>query len=411
MAPWAGIAFRQIVASATATELGSISAAARALDLAQSSVSRELRALEEALGVPLHQRAGNATRATEAGRLLAPRFAYMSAHLRGAAAQLARHVGRPETESAALRFLVDLRVHRAGQLLTLQESRSIRAAAALLGISADAVRKILRETRQRLAFALFERREGGRLQPTVEGEILLARIRVLCREVAHAAADLAAMTGRRGGLLAIGCLPSGASLIPPAVCRTLELHPHIQARLVEGTYDDLIHKLQSGHLDVVVGGLPPAARFADLHLESLFEDRLGVFARAGHPLATHRRLRSADFARYRWIMPERGAVAEPVLEVLLERAGIHPHLPRLEYSSIVALHGLLQSGDMLALGSRSQLQGELRAGQVIELACPLPASSWPCGVISRAAAPPSVAMNAFIESLRSMIRDHTPPSG
>jgi len=172
------------------------------------------------------------------------------------------------------------------------------------------------------------------------------------------------------------------------------------------TYDELIYRLQSEYVDVVVGGLPPAARFADLHLEPLFEDRLSVFARARHPLATRRRRRGTELSRYRWIVPERSSVAEPMLEVLLERAGIHAQLPKLEYASIVAVNGMLQSGDMLAVGSRSQLQEELRAGRVIELSYPLPAAPWPCGVISRAAAPPSVAMHAFLEILRAMIRGH-----
>jgi DNA-binding transcriptional LysR family regulator len=56
-----------------AAELGSFTAAARALGLSQAAVSQRVHALEQALGVPLFHRQAGRVQLTEAGRLLHPR--------------------------------------------------------------------------------------------------------------------------------------------------------------------------------------------------------------------------------------------------------------------------------------------------------------------------------------------------
>ncbi len=72
---WQAIKFdwTQVRAFVATAELGSLSAAARALGLTQPTLGRQVTALEETLGVTLFERAGRSLRMTQAGRdLLAP---------------------------------------------------------------------------------------------------------------------------------------------------------------------------------------------------------------------------------------------------------------------------------------------------------------------------------------------------
>src|SRR6516225_8763082 len=55
-----------------AAELGSFTAAARALKLTQAAVSQRIQALEQDLGVPLFYRQGGKAALTEAGQVLYP---------------------------------------------------------------------------------------------------------------------------------------------------------------------------------------------------------------------------------------------------------------------------------------------------------------------------------------------------
>src|SRR6202034_2699700 len=75
---------------------GSVTAAARALNYAQPSVSHHLSRLEAETGALLTQRAGRGVRLTDAGRLLAERAEEILGRLDAAENELAAHVGLRE---------------------------------------------------------------------------------------------------------------------------------------------------------------------------------------------------------------------------------------------------------------------------------------------------------------------------
>src|SRR5215469_13295016 len=72
---------------------GSVTAAARALNYAQPSVSHHIARLEAETGTPLLERVGRGIRLTEAGQLLAERAEEIIGRLDSAEAELAAHVG------------------------------------------------------------------------------------------------------------------------------------------------------------------------------------------------------------------------------------------------------------------------------------------------------------------------------
>jgi DNA-binding transcriptional LysR family regulator len=75
---------------------GSVTAAARALNYAQPSVSHHIARLEAETGTRLLERVGRGIRLTEAGRLLAERAEEIIGRLDSAEAELAAHVGLRE---------------------------------------------------------------------------------------------------------------------------------------------------------------------------------------------------------------------------------------------------------------------------------------------------------------------------
>ena len=92
---------------------GSVTAAARALNYAQPSVSHHLARLEAETGIKLIQRAGRGIRLTDAGRLLAERAAEVIGRL-DAAEKRAGRVHRAAGRAAAARGVpVRARHHRA----------------------------------------------------------------------------------------------------------------------------------------------------------------------------------------------------------------------------------------------------------------------------------------------------------
>src|SRR5437763_13409784 len=76
---------QQLTYFLAAAEIGSFSAAADSLHMAQPSLSEQIRRLEAELGVPLFVRAGRGLELTDAGRLLRPHAERTLADARAAA--------------------------------------------------------------------------------------------------------------------------------------------------------------------------------------------------------------------------------------------------------------------------------------------------------------------------------------
>ena len=83
---------------------GSVTAAARALNYAQPSVSHHLARLEAETGTRLVERSGRGVRLTDAGRLLAGRAEEILGRLDAAEQELAAHVGQREERIRAASF-------------------------------------------------------------------------------------------------------------------------------------------------------------------------------------------------------------------------------------------------------------------------------------------------------------------
>lgn len=304
-------------------------------------------------------------------------------------------------------FLANASTKRLRQLVALLDLGAIEVAAARLGVSRDAVYKSLREAEHQLEVPLFHHLAAGRFVATPEGRVLLTRIKLMLAEMRHALEDVAQLRGRTEGRLSIGCLPSMASrIVPDATAEVLRRAPQLSVALIEGSYDELMEGLQSGEIDVIVGGLAPARDFPDVRTIPLIDDRVVIFGRAAHPLARRRRkLSSADFKAIRWVLPMRKALPKPAFESLLAQAGIRPALPIVENASIAALNGLLATSDMLTVGSALQMQIEAERGVLREIPFRLTADVWQTGIVLRESTAPSPAARIFIEALTNRARE------
>lgn len=409
------LGMRQIRCVTKVADVGNVTRAAALLRKSQGAVSKAIAQAERVLGAGLFaagrgvadQRApenaavrrvlarGGQLVLTEAGALVVARFRAIEA--------LA--AATPAASRVAQQFLTNASTKRLQQLVALLDLGSIEAAAARLGVSRDAVYKSLREAEHTLEMPLFHHLAAGRFVATPEGRVLLTRIKLMLAEMTHALEDVAELRGRTEGRLTIGCLPSMAShIVPDATAEVLRRAPQLSVALIEGAYDELMEGLQSGEIDVIVGGLAPARDFPDVRTIALIDDRLVIFGRAGHPLARRRKLSSADFKGIRWILPMRGSVAKPAFESLLARAGIRPAVPIVENASIIALNGLLATSDMLTVGSALQMQVEAERGVLREIPFRLTAEIWQTGIVLRESTVPSPAARLFVEVLQNHVR-------
>jgi LysR family transcriptional regulator of gallate degradation len=387
--PDEALGMRQILCVTRVAAVANVTRAAALLGKSQGAVSKAIAQAERVLGAPLFAGARGQMLPTDAGTLVIARF---------------RAIERLATGPAD-HFLANASTKRLQQLVALLDLGSIEGAAARLGISRDAVYKSVRETEHLLDAPLFHHLAAGRFIATPAGRALLTRTKLILAEMRHALEDVAELRGRTEGRLSIGCLPSMAShIVPDATAEVLRRAPQLSAALIEGSYDELMDSLQSGEIDVIVGGLAPARDFPDVRTIPLIDDRIVIFGRAGHPLARKRKLSSTDFKSIRWILPMRKSLPKPAFESLLAQAGIRPSLPIIENASTIALNGLLARSDMLTVGSALQMQVEKERGILTEIPFRLTTEVWQTGLVLRESTAPSPAARLFIEIMRERAR-------
>jgi len=403
-----GINLRHLRAFSAVAAAGSVAGAAEALYRVASGVTRAISELETALGRPLFERRARGMALNAHGALVLVRAQRIEREFEDARTQLAaRGVGA----SADVRSLFGaiLNGRRLAVIASLADKRSMPAVAHEFGISQPAISGALKDLEGGLGVPLFERKARG-LLPTPAGEIVAFHFKRVLAELRHIGPDIAASEGRLQGCVMVGALPLGRThVLPMAIARLLSQHPGLHVATVESPYEALAAMLRSGDIDFILGALRPPQDVPDLQQQALFEDRIAVIARAGHPLARAGQCIDFDALRQaQWALSRKGAPAREMLERFFAQARQAPLVPAVETGDLAVLRGLLLESDMLTAISPHQLRYEIRDASLVVLDFPLDATRRQIGLTQRQgafASPGARALMAQIEQVVSQSAD------
>ncbi|KAA9157804.1 LysR family transcriptional regulator [Amycolatopsis acidicola] len=365
----------------------SMAEAARALYRSRAAVSRAVGDLETALGTRLFDRHGTGLELTATGRLALARAGRIDAEL-AQAARICRARTGTLYDGRRLQLVV--------QLVAL---RSVSRAAVATGLSQSGASMALSRLESTLGVPLFERAKNG-VVPSDAAVHLAVHARRTFAELRHLHSDIASIAGVPSGSVVVGALPLGRTqVLPEALAEALNGRPGLRVTTVESHYDHLVGELHSGDIDIVVGVTREGSDDSGLVREPLFTDRLVVLAGAGHPLAG-RRVRAAELAGERWILPREGSPSRRLFVDAFHSAGFPPPRPVVESADLGVVRRLLSSGEVLALASARQYFFELSSGLVTELDVDLPPMTREVALLLRSGAEQSPATSAVIEALR-----------
>ncbi|MCC7488706.1 MAG: LysR family transcriptional regulator [Gammaproteobacteria bacterium] len=295
------------------------------------------------------------------------------------------------------RVLNRVRLRQLALLLALQEQGTLSAAAREMGMSQPAATKMLRELESALGYRLFERVARG-LQLTAAGQTTLAHVRAVRGTLQALLRDLAAASGR--GSLSVGSIMAPSpTILTQAVKATQEALAGLTIRITIDTSERLVERLELGHLDLVVGRLPEGHSRRDFRVELLAQEALAIVASPGHALARRRRLRVADLAAGRWVLPPRDTPARELLEREFRLANLDMPAGPVETPAIFTTANLVVGGDHLALLPLSVARQFADNGMMVILPLALSARLEPFGTILRRGRPVSAAARHFLETI------------
>jgi LysR family transcriptional regulator of gallate degradation len=397
------INLRHLHAFLSVSSAGSVARAADALFRVSSAVTRSVAELEASLGTPLFERRARGMLLNAYGELVLLRARRIELEFAAARISLEALKGGNGAVDARSLFPAMLNGRRLAVFASLAEKHNMPAVAREFGITQPAISASLKDLESRLGLALFERSAQG-VTPTDAGALLAFHFKRVLSELRHLAPDIAAVKGTLLGTVNIGALPLGRTLLlPSAIAAVLAAHPGLRVTTVESPYEVLAAGLRSGDIDFILGALRPPQAGKDLHQEALFEDRISVIARAGHPLLRRRRIGFDDLQRARWVLSRQGSPSRELLERSFREAAQALPAPAVETGDLAILRGLLLQSDMLTAISAQQLHYEIAAGTLVVLPFPLDATRRSIGLTQRLGAFPSPGTRALVKEIRRVV--------
>lgn len=398
-----GINLRHLRAFSAVASAGSIAAAAEALFRVASAVTRSILDLEAALGRPLFDRRSRGVALNAYGELVLARALRIEREFEEARTQLAARGGIDSTADVHSLFTSILNGRRLAVIASLAEKRNMPAVAREFGITQPAISSALKDLESGLGVTLFNRNARG-LTATPAGEIVAFYFKRVLSELRHIGPDIAASEGTLQGSVNVGALPLGRTqILPLAIASLLARHPGLHVTTVESPYDALAASLRSGDIDFILGALRSASEARDLQQEPLFEDRISVIARAGHPLARAKRIDFRMLREASWTLSRHGSPSRELLERFFSDARQAPPLPAVETGDLAVLRGLLLESDMLTAISAHQLRYEIRDGSLVVLDFPLEETRREIGLTQRLGAFPSPGARALMDEIRKVV--------
>lgn len=397
--PDAGLTHLRVFLSVADT--GSIAKSSGDILKASSAITRSIRELENALGAALFERGPRGMLLNAHGETVLRR----AARIQDQAEQAADELGRSKGAGTIARNVVAGLMFSGRKLRLLEqltELTSLSAAAARLGMTQAGASMALSRIEAGVGQPLFHRLPKG-MAPTDAARKLVAAGKRIFAELRHMEADLSGLAGTQQGTVIIGALPLGRThIVPTAIARTLAHLPKIRVRMVEAPYDALVSGLRTGDIDIVFGALRPQT--PGLIAEALFSDRIGIMARAGHPLSNKAEIRLESLLNEQWILPRPDAPGRRVIDDSFAELGFSPPAASVETGDLAMVRQLLRSSDMLTAMSPRQLQVEIESGVVTELPVALGRTTRRIGLTLREGALLPPIAHAILDAIRDQAK-------
>ncbi|MDO5155714.1 MAG: LysR family transcriptional regulator [Eubacteriales bacterium] len=154
---------------------------------------------------------------------------------------------------------------------TVVEQGSFQKAAEVLNLTPSAISHAISTTEKELGFPLFHRNKSG-VTLTSYGENLQPYILTVLNSDSKLQQAISEFNGLTSGSVKIGTFSSVCnSFIPDLITSFSKLHPNIEIKIYQGTYDDVYSWLKTGVVDL---GFLSESSSKDLEFLPLYKDEL-----------------------------------------------------------------------------------------------------------------------------------------
>lgn len=298
-------------------------------------------------------------------------------------------------------------------LAAIDEHGSLVRAARSLNTSQPALSIAIRRLEDITQMSLVERgRNGARLTPA--GSLLARRGSEINISVSSAVEEISLLSRGISGKLRIGGTPlSTNSIIPAVISGVLEITEDVVITVLESVDEELLEKLDSNELDVVIGAPTLGENGPLVKAAPLFNAKTVLVTRPDHPLRAGRQISLSDLKELTWAVPPQGGAFRTQIEAFFTTNGVPFPTRIIQASSIQILTRIIQTSDAVTLASAQIVRDELARGKLSCLELREPVAERVFGLYTKANRDLGSLGNLFCDLAVKMAPDFemTPETG
>lgn len=382
-------------------ERKSITRASESIFLSQPAITQAIAKLELQLNTPLFERHSDGMYTTEAGSVWQRRVQRSLVHLKQGCIEIAKEASH-KTLNATKDQLTQITTTQLKALVAVCDAQNFSIASRNMSVSQSSVHRAARELERLLGVILFEKTSLG-IASTKAARALTKATKLAFAELRQGYYEINSLQFKEVGRITIGSMPlARTNLLPQTIKAFSTTYPDINLAIIEGPYNDLLHHLRQGDIDLLLGALRFPAPADDVEQIELLSPPLSLVARTGHPLSHCAQITAKDLTGYSWVVPAQGTPTRRSFEDLFNQAD-EPLPHRItESSSQILIRELLLDSDRLALISAHQMHRELSLGLLQVLPLPLEHTRRPIGLSLRKNWLPTPRQSFFIDLLKEV---------
>ena len=239
------------------------------------------------------------------------------------------------------------------QFLAVCSTRSLTAAAEMMGVSQPALTQAIAKLERQLGVKFFDRTSRP-LNITAYGQVLLDYARTLEGNTEALTAKLEAMKAGSGGILKVGCGPDWIhEILPVAITRLQAGNPDIRVNLTVALNDDLRALLDAEKLDMFFASITDIYFGAAYETRVLLREEMLIVAHRGHPIHCGKPKSLEELADIPWVMTGDETFGRQLMRRAFGRLGVKMPLPVVETNSVRAMINVLRNSPYLGFLSRT----------------------------------------------------------
>ena len=291
-----------------------------------------------------------------------------------------------------------LRMRQVSLLLSIQEYRTLRAAAQVMGMTQPAATKMLHELEDALGTKIFDR-TGRTLTLNAAGKTVLGFFQGMRGNLESLARELDAMRSGVHGTLSLGSIMAASpAILTDALIAMRQAYPLLSINISTATSDVLIEALDRGDLDLVLGRIV-SIKQEDYVFRPIANEALSIVGAANHPLAGMSKVTLPALHQYAWILQGPGSPMRTVIEQEFRSQYLALPTNLIETSSILTTADIVTRTEMIAVIPESVAAIFSDSGRIKVLPYKLKHNLEPYGSLIRRERPCSAATQAFLTML------------